>query len=797
MNSVSNPATRTDRAGVWRATALLASSQQRIPFAQVALLAFASLLGTIASLPVAAQVQRSFVNLGFEQPDLATNGCRVYINSSQVPGWQTTHPDSATQDSGGCVVAGGLGASPGPILELWQTPRDNASGGMVNAPEGNQIAELNAVVASRIYQNVCLINGEHVTWRFSHRGRGSSTVRDVAEMKVGAAGTVVRVGTTNSGAFDTPVVPQGIVNTPINIAGNASWVRYTGGFDYSGSTGVSNIGFEAISAQGGASNGNLLDDIQIALAPFVEFTQSSSSTPESASNNRPTLRVNGTVLTAFTVTVNITGGTASRPGDYTTPGNLATVTVNVPAGNYDGTSATGSLFPLPITVVNDATAEPSETIQFQIAPASGPTPVYQLFSSATCGGAAQTTWAYTIVDDDASIVVTKDAAAPVAVAGSLTLFDVVYTIAVNNPSGTSAPYTLSDTPGLDPNVGIVSASSVRTNSGGGANGGNASLTLSGSGPWPLTSSDRILTAGATDTYTLTVRIQINQGGPASNDACAAPSVGGSGLHNSVTATLQAAGNPTFTDSACRNTPTPIWATLRKQLQGRNVATDQFQIRLFSSGIQTASATTSGSATPSTANTGQQILSAGTTLQFEEALKANGTGADQVPGSYTTVLSCTNATPGSTTVLPGGSGSALANRQQWPEFTPSAGDVLDCVISNTPDGANLSITKTNTPGINGDIDQASDTLIQGASTTYTLVVRNNGPAAANGAVVRDPPVAGLSCGTATCAAAGGSQCPAATGTTLASALQSGAGVAIPLLPAGAANAVTFTLACQVQ
>ena len=754
------------------------------------------LLSLCFSVGASAQVQRSFVNLGFEQPDLATAGCRVYINATQVPGWQTTHPNNGTENSGGCVVAGGLGASPGPILELWQTPRDNSSGGTVSAPEGNQIAELNAVVASRIYQNVCLINGEQVNWRFSHRGRGSSTTRDVAEMKVGASGTVVRVSTTNSGAFDTPIVSQGTA-TSANIAGNTSWVRYTGGFTYVGATGVTNLGFEAISAQGGASNGNLLDDIQIALAPFIEFTQPSSSTPESASNNPPTLRVNGTVLTAFTVTVNITGGTASRPADYTTPGNLATVTVSVPVGNYDGTSATGSLFPLPVTVVNDTTSEPNETIQFQIASPSGASPAYQLFSSATCGGAAQTTWEYTIVDDDARITVIKDAALPVAVAGSLSLFDVAYTIAVNNPSGISAPYTLVDTPGLDPNVSIVSASSVRSNSGGGSGGGAASLTLSGSGPWSLTSSNRTVNAGATDTYILTVRIQINQGGPASNDTCASPSVGGSGLHNSVTATLQATGNPTFTDSACRNTPTPVWVTLRKQLQGRNVAADQFQVRLFSGGIQTASATTSGSATPSTASTGQQVLSAGATLQFEEALKANGTGADQVPANYTKQLTCTNATSGSTTVLPGGSGTALANRQQWPEFTPAAGDVLDCVITNTPGGADLSITKTNTPGVNGDIDQAGDTVIQGGNTTYTLVVRNNGPAAASGAIVRDTPAAGLSCGTATCAAAGTAQCPAATGAALVSALQSGAGVAIPLLPPGAANTVTFTLTCQVQ
>ena len=748
-------------------------------------------------MPAAAQVQRSFVNLGFEQPDLVTAGCRVYINASQVPGWQTTHPDNATENSGGCVVAGGLGTSPGPILELWQTPRDNSSGGTVNAPEGNQIAELNAAVASRIYQNVCLINGEQVNWRFSHRGRGSNTVRDVAEMKVGASGTVVRVGTTNNGAFDSPVVSQGTANAPVNIAGNTSWVRYTGGFTYTGSTGVSNIGFEAISAQGGASNGNLLDDIQIAMAPFVEFTQPSSSTPESASNNRPTLRVNGSVIVPFTVTVLITGGTATFGSDYTTGSGTTTLTVNVPAGDYDG--VTTGLFPLPVTIVNDTIGEPSETILFQIQPPAGSPRPFQLVSSATCGGAAQTTWTYTIIDDDSRITVTKDAAAPVAVAGSLTLFDVVYTIVVNNPSNAASSYSLSDTPGLDPDVSIVSANSVRAaGAGTGNGGGTANRTLTGAGPWALTGpAQRTLNPGETDTYTLTVRIQINQGGPASNDACATPSVGGNGLHNSATATLQATGTPTFTDSACRNTPTPVWVTLRKQLQGRNVATDQFQVRLFSGGIQAASATTSGSATPSTASTGQQVLAAGSTLQFEEALKANGTGADQVPASYTAQLVCTNATAGSTTLLPGGGGNALANRQQWPEFTPAAGDVLDCVVTNTPGGANLSITKTNTPGVNGDIDQASDTVNKGDATTYTLVVRNNGPAAANGAFVRDTAATGLSCGTATCTAAGASQCPAETGATLAAALQTGAGVAIPLLPAGTANAVTFTLTCQVQ
>jgi uncharacterized repeat protein (TIGR01451 family) len=791
-----------DRNMIAMKKSLPASMTSRLP--RSALAGAALLLGLCYSTGALAQAQRSFINLGFEQPNLTTNGCRVYINSAQVPGWQTTHPDTGTENSGGCVLAGGLGTSPGPILELWRTPRNNSSGGTVNAPEGVQIAELNAAAASRIYQNVCLVNGERVNWRFSHRGRGSDTVRDVAEMKVRATGTVIRVGTTNSGAFDTPVVSQGTANAPVNIAGNTSWVRYTGGFSYAGATGVSNIGFEAISAQGGATNGNLLDDIQIEMAPFVEFTQPSSSATETAGAaggagaNLPTLRVNGTVLTAFTVTVNITGGTASRPADYTTPGNLATVTVNVPAGNYDGTSATGSLFALPITVVNDTASEPNETIQFQIAPASGAAPAYQLFSSTTCGGAAQTTWEYTIIDDDGGLSISKNASMPVAVGGSLTQYDITYTIAVTNPSGSSVQYSsLVDNPAFDPDVtinGLTGLSRTTTpNTGGTSGGALTAVPLNTSGPWSLITGTRTLGGNRTDTYTLVVRFTINPGATGLDDCSAS----GRGLYNSTTATRVAAGNPTHTASACQTTPTPTWVTLRKQLQGRAAATDQFQVRLFSGGIQSASATTSGSAAPSTASTGQQVLPAGTILQFEEALKANGTGADQAPANYATLLTCTNASSGSTTVLPGGSGTTLGNRQQWPEFTPAPGDVLDCAVTNTPGGANLSITKTNTPGVNGNIDQAGDVVIKGADTTYTLVVRNNGPVAANGAVVRDTPAAGLSCGTATCTAAGASQCPAATGAALASALQTGTGVAIPLLPAGAANTVTFTLTCQVQ
>lgn len=744
------------------------------------LLACIALLLAVA--PAHAQVQRSFVNLGFEAPALGTPGCRVYIAANQVPGWQTTHVPTPAENSGGCVVPGGFNQT-APILELWMTPRSNSSGGSVVAPQGVQIAELNAAAASRIYQNVCLINGETVRWRFSHRGRGSSSVRDVAEMKIGASGTVVRVGTTNTGAFDPIVVSQGTA-TGTNVPGNTSWVRYSGTFTYAGASGLTNMGFEAISAQGGATNGNLLDDIQIELAPFVEFVQSGSSSPEATGGNLPALRVNGTVTAPFTINVQVTGGTATLGTDYTTPGNSATMSVNVPAGVYDGAGAS-SLFPLPVTIVDDAAAESNETIEFAIVPPPATDPPFQLASSVTCGGAIQTTWRYTIVDDDASIVLSKNAAAPVPVAGNPAQADIAYTIVASNPSGgAAARYSLVDAPAFDPDASVVSASFTR-------NGGSATM-LSGPGPWTLQPQWRNLSPGATDTYVVTVRINVARGGTIGNDGCASPGAAGNGLHNSAHALVQGqGGNPDagFDASACQPTPTPVWITLRKQLQGRLAATDQAQVRIYSGGIQAAAATTSGSGLPASANTGVVTLAAGNIVQFDETIRTNGTGADRLPAGYRTSIACSDdgtPTPG----LPSGSGTDAGNAREWPEFSPAAGADVDCTITNALRSADLRIAKTN----------HVDSVTSGTQVTYDITVHNAGGDAADGAILRDPAPTGLQdCALAVpaCTATGGASCPAVgTGAgQLSIASLQGAGVVLPVLPDG--GGVTVTVTCTVQ
>jgi uncharacterized repeat protein (TIGR01451 family) len=111
--------------------------------------------------------------------------------------------------------------------------------------------------------------------------------------------------------------------------------------------------------------------------------------------------------------------------------------------------------------------------------------------------------------------------------------------------------------------------------------------------------------------------------------------------------------------------------------------------------------------------------------------------------------------------------------------------LGCAVDPVPvvlDAA-LSISKTN----------HATTVRRGDTTLYELTISNAGPAAAHGAVLRDPAIPGLTCTTATCSPAGGAACPAVTGAALATAMQSG--VAIPALPAN--GSVTFSLTCTVN
>ena len=144
-----------------------------------------------------------------------------------------------------------------------------------------------------------------------------------------------------------------------------------------------------------------------------------------------------------------------------------------------------------------------------------------------------------------------------------------------------------------------------------------------------------------------------------------------------------------------------------------------------------------------------------------------------------------------TVVANIASSATGSLVNTATVIPPAG-VTDPNLSNnsatdsdtiTPLTADLAITKTD--GVTS--------VVPGGTTTYTIVVTNAGPAAADGAIFTDPPVANLGVTGVTCGGpSGGAACPTVPNTTIA--LLQGAGIVIPALPSG--GSVTFTVTATI-
>ncbi|QND54986.1 DUF11 domain-containing protein (plasmid) [Phyllobacterium sp. 628] len=315
------------------------------------------------------QVQRSFINQGFESPNLGGTNCIAFFPDSEVPGWETTHPSAATSSS--CPTK--PVASTGRLMEFWGSGFQG-----VPAAQGSQFVELNANVSSRLYQNVCLVSGERFNWQFSHRRRATSG--------------------TESISFNIASTPTGATTQISRSDANASsWFNRSGTYTYNGASGVQTLGFESLNS---GSVGNFLDNIQITLSPYVEFQPGSASGAESIPTaNLPAFRVAGTLTSAITVQVTLSG-TAALTTDYTTPNGTNTFNVTIPAGDYDGTQtiATG------VSIVNDTVIEPNKTIVFTMTANPGS---YTIASATSCGAAANGTSTYTILDDDARLTVKK------------------------------------------------------------------------------------------------------------------------------------------------------------------------------------------------------------------------------------------------------------------------------------------------------------------------------------------------------------------------------------------------------
>lgn len=229
-----------------------------------------------------------------------------------------------------------------------------------------------------------------------------------------------------------------------------------------------------------------------------------------------------------------------------------------------------------------------------------------------------------------------------------------------------------------------------------------------------------------------------------------------------------------------NSKIPILRLQKALPLGRFVVTDQFGLNIAGTGGP-ASVTTTGSGTTATGVATLNTASIGASYVLSESAASGANLAN-----YVTTYACTNTLAGGQT--PSGSGTSF-------NLTAVAGDDLTCTLTNTRNAlAELRLTKTNTPGVNGEVDQLADAAISGAPSIYTITVGNNGPDSVANAVLTDPAGANLSCSSASCTATGGAACPVQTGAALVTAMQ-GSGAIIPTLPVG--DTVVVTLNCTVN
>ncbi|MEP5937556.1 MAG: DUF11 domain-containing protein [Erythrobacter sp.] len=148
-----------------------------------------------------------------------------------------------------------------------------------------------------------------------------------------------------------------------------------------------------------------------------------------------------------------------------------------------------------------------------------------------------------------------------------------------------------------------------------------------------------------------------------------------------------------------------------------------------------------------------------------------------------------------TVVSGQGGDTITNTTSaasGDQLDPSTvGDDLTEAVVIIPQ-VDLDLTKTNTPGVNGDVDQTNDGVTTGGTTTYSVSVTNTGPDPAIGAVVTDTPGSGITCDASAPVTITGDGVPAGTFTF---ADLSGSGITLGTLITGQKATLTYT--CNVN
>ncbi|MDH5255989.1 MAG: hypothetical protein OEW72_08760, partial [Gammaproteobacteria bacterium] len=128
-------------------------------------------------------------------------------------------------------------------------------------------------------------------------------------------------------------------------------------------------------------------------------------------------------------------------------------------------------------------------------------------------------------------------------------------------------------------------------------------------------------------------------------------------------------------------------TIAKTIASRATPTDQFRVSATGGGTLTDDAGAPAAAPVSATTTGA-ATTAQTTFRSQpgQALTITDAATSGSLANYTSTYTCTNATAGSPTAMPAGTGTTFG-------LTPAAGDDITCRFTNTAKTAQLTLRKT--------------------------------------------------------------------------------------------------------
>ena len=359
---------------------------------------------------------------------------------------------------------------------------------------------------------------------------------------------------------------------------------------------------------------------------------------------------------------------------------------------------------------------------------------------------------YTIGASVANLAITKSDGVASVNAGATTTYTIVATN--NGPSAVTAA-TVTDTAPASLTFGAWTCAASAGSSCPASGSGNISAAVN-------------LLSGGTATFTVNATVAGNASGSIANTATIAAPVG-------VT-------DPTPANNSATDTDTVTLVADLSITKSDGVAS----VNAGGSTVYTLVATNNG---PSAVTAATVTDTAPASLTFGAWTCAASAGSS-CPASGSGNISA------SVNLLSGGTATFTVNATVAGNASGSIANTATIAAPvgvTDPTPANNSATDTDTITAVADLaitkSDGVASVNAGATTTYTIVVSNGGPSAANGAIFTDPAVANLtvtavSCGSATGAAA----CPLPANTTVA--LMQGVGIVVPTLPS--AGSVTFTV-----